>query len=148
MSDIKIQRGYFREKNNDCNIKFRNWIINNNISNEDELFEIEKDIKTKVKLAKIKAWNDFLNPIKKSAIELSSLLKNVTQFSSNKPFLQKEIKKLDSFKEPIKKDVFSNLNDYQKELLGFKVWNGYGRIGNPTDTFLDIENHEIGELKI
>ena len=105
------------EKNNDCNIKFRNWIINNNISNEDELFEIEKDIKTKVKLAKIKAWNDFLNPIKKSAIELSSLLKNVTQFSSNKPFLQKEIKKLDSFKEPIKKDVFSIARNCLKYLV-------------------------------
>ena len=105
------------EKNNDCNIKFRNWIISNNISNEDELFEIEKDIKTKVKLAKIKAWNDFLNPIKKSAIELSSLLKNVTQFSSNKPFLQKEIKKLDSFKEPIKKDVFSIARNCLKYLV-------------------------------
>ena len=105
------------EKNNDCNIKFRNWIINNNISSEDELFEIEKDIKTKVKLAKIKAWNDFLNPIKKSAIELSSLLKNVTQFSSNKPFLQKEIKKLDSFKEPIKKDVFSIARNCLKYLV-------------------------------
>ena len=54
----------------------------------------------------------------------------------------------ENFTLGIKKDVFSNLNDYQKELLGFKVWNGYGRIGNPTDTFLDIENHEIGELKI
>ena len=54
----------------------------------------------------------------------------------------------ENFTLGVKKDVFSNLNDYQKELLGFKVWNGYGRIGNPTDIFLDIENHEIGELKI
>ena len=54
----------------------------------------------------------------------------------------------ENFTLGIKKDVFSNLNDYQKELLGFKVWNGYGRIGNPTDTFLDIENHEVGELNI
>ena len=105
------------EKNNDCNIKFRNRIINNDIANEDELFEIEKDIKTKVKLAKIKAWNDFLNPIKKSANELSSILKNVTQFSSNKTFVQKEIKKLDSFKEPIKKDVFSIARNCLKYLV-------------------------------
>ena len=48
----------------------------------------------------------------------------------------------------IKKEIFSQLNNYQKELFGFKVWNGYGRIGNPTDTFLGIENKDIGELKI
>ena len=105
------------EKNNDCNIKFRNWIISNDISNEDELFEIEKDIKAKVKLAKIKAWNDFLNPIKKSANELNSILKNVTQFSSNKNFVQKEIKKLESLKEPIKKDVLSIARNCLKYLI-------------------------------
>ena len=54
----------------------------------------------------------------------------------------------ENFTLGIKKEIFSQLNDYQKELFGFKVWNGYGRIGNPTDTFLSIENDEIGELKI
>ena len=54
----------------------------------------------------------------------------------------------ENFTLGIKKEIFSELNNYQKELFGFKVWNGYGRIGNPTDTFLDIENKEIGELKI
>ena len=54
----------------------------------------------------------------------------------------------ENFTLGIKKEIFLQLNNYQKELFGFKVWNGYGRIGNPTDTFLDIENKEIGELKI
>ncbi len=54
----------------------------------------------------------------------------------------------ENFTLGIKKEIFSQLNDYQKELFGFKVWNGYGRIGNPTDTFLSLENKEIGELKI
>ena len=54
----------------------------------------------------------------------------------------------ENFTLGIKKEIFSQLNNYQKELFGFKVWNGYGRIGNPTDTFLSFENEEIGELKI
>ena len=54
----------------------------------------------------------------------------------------------ENFTLGIKKEIFLELSDHQKELLGFKVWNGYGRIGNPTDTFLGIENKEIGELKI
>ena len=54
----------------------------------------------------------------------------------------------ENFTLGIKKEIFNQLNDYQKQLFGFKVWNGYGRIGNPTDTYLDIENEKIGELKI
>lgn len=139
------------EKNNDCNIKFRNWIISNDISNEDELFEIEKDIKAKVKLAKIKAWNDFLNPIKKSANELNSILKNVTQFSSNKTFVQKEIKKLESLKEPIKKDVLSIARNCLKYLIFdnnsakndlIKWINNYSKIEQPKfSSLLYSESH-------
>ena len=47
----------------------------------------------------------------------------------------------------LKKNIFSKLTDYQKERLGFKVWNGYGRIGDPTDDFLNINPKLIGELK-
>ena len=139
------------EKNNDCNIKFRNWIISNDISNEDELFEIEKDIKAKVKLAKIKAWNDFLNPIKKSANELNSILKNVTQFSSNKTFVQKEVKKLESLKEPIKKDVLSVARNCLKYLIFdnnsakndlIKWINNYSKIEQPKfSSLLYSESH-------
>ncbi|MGB1349511.1 MAG: alpha-ketoacid dehydrogenase subunit alpha/beta [Flavobacteriaceae bacterium] len=139
------------EKNNDCNIKFRNWIISNDISNEDELFEIEKDIKAKVKLAKIKAWNDFLNPIKNSANELNSILKNVTQFSSNKNFVQKEIKKLESLKEPIKKDVLSIARNCLKYLIFdnnsakndlIKWINNYSKIEQPKfSSLLYSESH-------
>ena len=54
----------------------------------------------------------------------------------------------ENFTLGIKKEIFSQLNNYLKELFGFKVWNGNGRIGNPTDAFLGIENKDIGELKI
>ena len=145
------------EKNNDCNIKFRNWIISNDISNEDELFEIEKDIKAKVKLAKIKAWNDFLNPIKKSANELNYLLKNVTQFSSNKPFVQKEIKKLESLKEPTKKDVLSIARNCLKYLIFdnnsakndlIKWINNYSKIEQPKFSSLLYSESHNSPIKI
>ena len=115
------------------------------------MFEIEKDIKAKVKLAKIKAWNDFLNPIKKSANELNSILKNVTQFSSNKTFVQKEIKKLESLKEPIKKDVLSIARNCLKYLIFdnnsakndlIKWINNYSKIEQPKfSSLLYSESH-------
>ena len=40
------------------------------------------------------------------------------------------------------------MNNFQKELLGFRVWNGYGRTGDPTQDFIDSKDAPIGILKI
>ena len=48
----------------------------------------------------------------------------------------------------LKKEVLKKLNDFQKELLGFRVWNGYGRTGDPTQDFIDSKEAPIGILKI
>jgi len=105
------------EKNNDCNIKFRNWIIENDISSEDDIIKIEKDIKSRVKAGKIKAWNDFINPNKNSSRELIVLLKQASSISAGKGFIEKEIQKLESIKEPIKKDVLSIARNSLKYLI-------------------------------
>ena len=105
------------EKNNDCNIKFRNWIIENDISSEDDIIKIEKDIKSRVKAGKIKAWNDFINPNKNSSRELIVLLKQASSISARKGFIEKEIQKLESIKEPIKKDVLSIARNSLKYLI-------------------------------
>ncbi len=47
----------------------------------------------------------------------------------------------------LRKDVLKKLNNFQKELLGFKVWNGYGRTGDPTQDFIDQSDLPIGKLK-
>ncbi len=48
----------------------------------------------------------------------------------------------------IRKEVLKVLNNFQKELLGFRVWNGYGRTGNPTQDFVDDTAEPIGKLKV
>ena len=105
------------EKNKDCNIKFRNWIIENDISSENDIIKIEKDIKSRVKAGKIKAWNDFINPNKNSSRELIVLLKQASSISARKDFIEKEIQKLESIKEPIKKDVLSIARNSLKYLV-------------------------------
>ena len=51
------------EKDHDCNLKFREWIISNGISDEESLNAIESEIKTNIKEAKNKAWNAYQKPI-------------------------------------------------------------------------------------
>ena len=45
-------------------------------------------------------------------------------------------------------DVLSNASDRLRELLGLRVWWGYGRTGNPTVDFVDPTAEKIGELKL
>ncbi|MBB68564.1 MAG: transketolase [Flavobacteriaceae bacterium] len=105
------------EKNNDCNLKFREWIINSNIASEDELFNLEKNIKLEVKAGKIKAWNDFINPIKTDARAVIALMHAAAKVSSQKSFVDKEIAKLEAIKEPIKKDILGVSRDVLKYLI-------------------------------
>lgn len=105
------------EKNNDCNLKFREWIINSNIATEDELFNLEKNIKLEVKAGKIKAWNDFINPIKTDARAVIALMHAAAKVSSQKSFVDKEIEKLETIKEPIKKDILGVSRDVLKYLI-------------------------------
>lgn len=105
------------EKNNDCNLKFREWIINSNIATEDELYNLEKNIKLEVKAGKIKAWNDFINPIKTDARAVIALMHAAAKVSSQKSFVDKEIAKLEAIKEPIKKDILGVSRDVLKYLI-------------------------------
>jgi TPP-dependent pyruvate/acetoin dehydrogenase alpha subunit len=61
------------EQSNDCNTKFREWIISNEVATDENITSIERDIKKRVKEGKIKAWKDFCAPIKTVLISLSIL---------------------------------------------------------------------------
>lgn len=105
------------EKKNDCNLKFKQWIISNDIASEEELFELEKKIKVQVKAAKLKAWNDFIKPIKASANEVIALMRSAANLSLQKIFIEKEINKLEALKEPIKKDILGISRNILKYLV-------------------------------
>ena len=43
-------------------------------------------------------------------------------------------------------EVLDKADDDLRTLLGFKIWNGYGRTGPPTDEFISQGAEQIGEL--
>ena len=105
------------EKENDCNLKFREWIILNNIASDEELFDLEKEIKSQVKKSKTKAWSDFLKPIIENKETLISLLNSVALKSPQRVLIEKEIEKLKSINEPIKKDILTTARDVLKFII-------------------------------
>lgn len=71
------------EKNHDCNLKFREWILSNGISDEYTLNKIESDIKTSVKEARNKAWKAYQKPILILRDQLKKFLEDFVTQSHN-----------------------------------------------------------------
>lgn len=95
------------EMANDCNKKMREWMISHEIASEEELSEIEKDIKKQVRDGKKAAWDAFVAPQKKEQEEAVLLLGNLAEASSNKDQIEKIKNALASDKEPLRKDIIA-----------------------------------------
>ena len=95
------------EREHDCNVKMRDWMISHNIATEDELETIEKNIKKQVRDGKKAAWISYLKPILNEKNEAVTLLNTLASTSSNKVFIEKLINDLNEIKEPNRKDVIS-----------------------------------------
>jgi len=95
------------EAKNDCNVKMREWLIENNIATDEELLTIEKNIKKDVRDAKKLAWTSYLKPALSERAELTTLLKTVANSSPNKVFIEKLANDLAETTEPSRKDSAS-----------------------------------------
>ncbi|NAS13127.1 alpha-ketoacid dehydrogenase subunit alpha/beta [Poritiphilus flavus] len=106
------------EKENDCNKRFREWILENNIAGEEELIELEKAIKREVRAAKKEAWSEFLSPHREAKKELVQLLENASENSSNRVFITRIKNDLIAIDEPLKKDLLAKSRKALRYLLG------------------------------
>ena len=69
------------EKEYDCNLKMREWIINEGLATESELEDIEKQIVSDVRNIRRESWNNYQSPIireKENLIKFESTLKKIT----------------------------------------------------------------------
>ncbi|HET8884846.1 MAG TPA: transketolase C-terminal domain-containing protein, partial [Salinimicrobium sp.] len=93
------------ERDYDCNVKFREWILENNFETEENLQEMEKSIKKQVLEAKKAAWTAYVNPTKNAQQELLQVLNKIADKSSNKTFILNLTKELSEIKDPLRKDL-------------------------------------------
>ncbi len=85
--------------------KMRAWILENKLTTESELSEIEENAKKAVREAKTSAWNAYLNPIKNEIKEVSVLMDAVAETSLNNSFITKIRSDLNAILEPVRKDT-------------------------------------------
>ena len=83
------------EKEHDCIVQMRNWIIEEGFASAEELDEIQKAAKTEVREAKNRAWKAFTTPIKKAAQEVQNILDElagVPEIQTSIQHFQQELK--------------------------------------------------------
>ncbi|MGB5666587.1 MAG: thiamine pyrophosphate-dependent enzyme [Maribacter sp.] len=101
----KSQKRLQWEKDIDCNVKFKEWILESGISTEEELEKLERNIRQKVRTAKKEAWSEFLSSHRTMKKTLVGLLDDVAGKSASKKFIVKLKNDLIAIEEPLKKDL-------------------------------------------
>ena len=102
----------------DCNVKMREWMIASDIATDEQLSEIEKEIKKKVRDGKKAAWEAFISPQKKEQEEAVLLLGNLAENSSNKNFIEKIKNELASEKEPLRRNILASARKALRYVVG------------------------------
>ena len=105
------------EKRNDCNLRMRDWILDNGIATQSELELIESDSKVFVKKAKEEAWDSYSNPIKNSRLDVIPLLNDLKNDFNNFGLVS-IVEELERIKEPHNKDILSTGRKVLRLLAG------------------------------
>jgi pyruvate/2-oxoglutarate/acetoin dehydrogenase E1 component len=95
------------ERANDCNVKFKEWIIAQGLATEEELDLLDKEIKKEVRDGKKAAWSAFSYPTQTEQQKVLTILSDVIKESSNGSFIQPLHTKLSEIKDPLKSDILS-----------------------------------------
>ena len=98
------------EKEMDCIKKMREFILENNIAEENELIEIETSAKTFVSDAKKSAWENFLNPIKQEIEEATKFCNEVIyEGNAQSEFIASCVRELAAIREPLRRDIMKTI---------------------------------------
>lgn len=95
------------EREHDCILKLREWLIQQNLATEEDLDEIVKSAKKEVREAKKEAWQAFLINQKEDKKTLTNILQNLSTKIFNPEPLKKLISTLKENSTPLKYEILS-----------------------------------------
>jgi pyruvate/2-oxoglutarate/acetoin dehydrogenase E1 component/TPP-dependent pyruvate/acetoin dehydrogenase alpha subunit len=97
------------ERDWDCIKKMKEWIIENQLATEEELFAVETEVKEFVRKSKSEAWQEYQQPILQQVKEVSDILEELKSSSPVPQQISQLQSQLTSNKEPNRRDVMSVL---------------------------------------
>lgn len=94
------------EKAHDCILKFREWIVENELATPEELDKLEKQAKDSAKAARQAAWNAFAKDIKKDQDQAVVIIEALAQESQFKEQILQMVSELKNTLNPIRLDTY------------------------------------------
>ena len=101
------------EREHDCNLKMRQWILEQKFATDEELIDLETDIKKKVRQGKNKAWQAYLEPHLQERDTLITLATPLAKRSTDEQAYVNLIANLKSNREPLRRDIISTSRQIQ-----------------------------------
>lgn len=95
------------EKEYDCILQMRKWILSESIASGEELDLMEKSAVTRAKEARQNAWNHYLEPIKAERKVLIDAFRATRCGCKKQTRIDKIVDELEKISEPIRKDIIS-----------------------------------------
>lgn len=100
------------EKEFDCIVQFKKWILESNIATTTEIEQIEQDAKQFVNEEKKIAWQKYHQPIRNETEAVVSILSTMTQeFSDLKEDIEFYIQELKAVLDIQRKDIFETISN-------------------------------------
>ena len=106
------------ERENDCNLKFREWLISQGMATSEELDVIDKGIKKEVRDGKKIAWQEFLKPVQEGKQQVLQILTQLSEKSSNGNFIKPLVSQLSESQETLKSDALIIARKALRYVLG------------------------------
>lgn len=98
------------EKENDCNLKFREWILAEKIASPEELDQMEEQDRRLVEDHRKKAWEAYITPLNQERKVVVSILDEIGTQSDKKTELAEIKKELLSIPNPLRRDIMSSIS--------------------------------------
>ena len=98
------------EREHDCNVQFRKWILQNKMATDEELVAIEADAKRFVSAQKKISWGKLHGPVMEELHEVSAIIHKIAATSKHKERLEELDKILKYAIDPLRKEIFEAIS--------------------------------------
>jgi 2-oxoisovalerate dehydrogenase E1 component len=104
------------EKDHDCIVRMRRWILEEQIATEEELAAIETAAVKAAKAAREKAWKAYQDPIKEERAHLVNVVKTTHCPCKKQDKIDQIVNDLEKIADPIRKDVISSAKKIMRDV--------------------------------
>ncbi len=100
------------ERDWDCNRKLKEWLLENSLATEEELTQLENEVKEQVRRERNEAWEEYQAPVKAQVEQVLTLLDAMQPQEANTTTAAQLYNELKNNREPNRRDVARVLFKY------------------------------------